>query len=493
MPHSWYHVCMGLDTVSGLLRMVANGVEVVDEEKDYFRNTTTWKPKSLQGKLAVFKGAVGGLWFQYSSTFSNLDVFSSMLSIEKMILRTSSAKEDSCTNPGDYLSWSAAQWNITGRVTTGSADVKDVCHQAGMTRLMFNTPEPSWHHCMETCPKYNRAQATSFSDQQGLGDLITWASGVDPTGPWWLPFTDTETESVWKHHYTGEVVDMETGTKVDPNGGEHENCGLMMLAWGGWQDWLCTVGKHHPVTCACQHPGQMYIQLRGLCPDTKIDRFYVPRNMEGTGKVQLIGLMTTIIEYDEESLSWRLQEHSQNTSATSDAAHRSYALGSHEWWIEGDSIDCTNKGAAYSSLLKLTGCWEEEFTCNDGQCISMEKRCDQIADCGDESDENNCKLLVFKENYQKNIAPFTIDTKKRELSPVKVNVSTSLMSILAISEFDHTIDLKLGITLKWYENRVLYHNLKTKDSLNVLSDIEVSSNLLKFSSKKRFLLETMYR
>ena len=105
----------------------------------------------------------------------------------------------------------------------------------------------------------------------------------------------------------------------------------------------------------------------------------------------------------------------------------------------------------------------------------MEKRCDQIVDCGDESDENNCKLLVFKENYQKNIAPFTIDTEKRELRPVKVNVSTSLMNILAISEFDHTIDLKLGITLKWYENRVLYHNLKTKDSLNVLSDLEVSS------------------
>ena len=132
-----------------------------------------------------------------------------------------------------------------------------------------------------------------------------------------------------------------------------------------------------------------------------------------------------------------------------------------------------NKGAAYSSLLKLTGCWEEEFTCNDGQCISMEKRCDQIVDCGDESDENNCKLLVFKENYQKNIAPFTIDTEKRELRPVKVNVSTSLMNILAISEFDHTIDLKLGITLKWYENRVLYHNLKMKEALNTLTDAEV--------------------
>ena len=30
VPHSWYHVCMGLDTESGLLRIVVNGVKVVD-------------------------------------------------------------------------------------------------------------------------------------------------------------------------------------------------------------------------------------------------------------------------------------------------------------------------------------------------------------------------------------------------------------------------------------------------------------------------------
>ena len=114
-------------------------------------------------------------------------------------------------------------------------------------------------------------------------------------------------------------------------------------------------------------------------------------------------------------------------------------------------------------------------------------------DCEDKSDENNCKLIVFEDNYNNKVPPFTVDPGDKSLVPVKVKVSTSLMNVLAISEFDHTIDLKLGITLKWYENRVLYHNLKTKDSLNVLSDIEVSSNLLKFSSKKRFLLETMYR
>ena len=67
--------------------------------------------------------------------------------------------------------------------------------------------------------------------------------------------------------------------------------------------------------------------------------------------------------------------------------------------------------------------------------------------------------------------------------PVKVNVSTSLMNVLAISEFSHTIDLKLGITLKWYESRVVFHNLKTKEALNTLTDEEaLTLNLLQSSS-----------
>ena len=52
VPHSWYHVCLGLDTVSGHLRIVINGVAVVDMEKQYFKNSTARKPRSLIGKVA---------------------------------------------------------------------------------------------------------------------------------------------------------------------------------------------------------------------------------------------------------------------------------------------------------------------------------------------------------------------------------------------------------------------------------------------------------
>ena len=105
----------------------------------------------------------------------------------------------------------------------------------------------------------------------------------------------------------------------------------------------------------------------------------------------------------------------------------------------------------------------------------MKQRCDQIIHCKDKSDEDNCQLIVFDKSYNNKVPPFTITINQEEetLLPVQVYVSTSLMNVLAISERDHTIDFKLGITLKCYENRVLYHNLKSKDALNMFSDNEV--------------------
>ena len=74
-PHSWYHICMGLDTVSGLLRIVVNGMEVVNMEKEYFKNSATWKPTSLEGHILQFKAYLSGFWIQHRNTFSNMNIF----------------------------------------------------------------------------------------------------------------------------------------------------------------------------------------------------------------------------------------------------------------------------------------------------------------------------------------------------------------------------------------------------------------------------------
>ena len=51
IPHSWYHICVGIDTVSGLLRVVDNGVLVLEEEVEMLKNTSSIKPNDVEGRL----------------------------------------------------------------------------------------------------------------------------------------------------------------------------------------------------------------------------------------------------------------------------------------------------------------------------------------------------------------------------------------------------------------------------------------------------------
>ena len=52
VPRSWAHICLGLDTVSGLLRIAVNGQVIENEEREFFRGTDSIKPKSVAGKFA---------------------------------------------------------------------------------------------------------------------------------------------------------------------------------------------------------------------------------------------------------------------------------------------------------------------------------------------------------------------------------------------------------------------------------------------------------
>ena len=136
------------------------------------------------------------------------------------------------------------------------------------------------------------------------------------------------------------------------------------------------------------------------------------------------------------------------------------------------------KGKPYTTMLKLTGCKEEgEFTCDDGQCIEMERRCDQVTgrepNCRDESDEIGCELIVFNSNYNKNIPPIG-SAKDGSPIPADVGISITLMKIVEIEEVDHSIHLQFQITMEWKENRVRFMNLKSKSSLNAVTSDDIS-------------------
>ena len=51
-------------------------------------------------------------------------------------------------------------------------------------------------------------------------------------------------------------------------------------------------------------------------------------------------------------------------------------LGVHEWTVYNDSKLC-NWHSSYKTMLSLSSCRIDQFTCNDGNCVNMDKRLNQ--------------------------------------------------------------------------------------------------------------------
>ena len=105
----------------------------------------------------------------------------------------------------------------------------------------------------------------------------------------------------------------------------------------------------------------------------------------------------------------------------------------------------------------------------------MEERCDQLRQCDDKSDEQNCKLLVLEDGYNKKVPPLVANRKKiEELELLPVKVSLTLQKVVAVEEGEYSVSFKFMITLEWRENRVTYQNLKNDSTNNMLSQEEVN-------------------
>ena len=157
----------------------------------------------------------------------------------------------------------------------------------------------------------------------------------------------------------------------------------------------------------CHKDQQIYLKLRGLCPDSNIDKFWVPRNKKGL--LEYYGIISSEIHFNYEDYIWKMKVwgKKEKTIATSGNSFGSLLLGKSTWDIERDSTGC-NRGQPYTADLKMSGCGDEEFTCYDGQCIDIENRCDTLYHCRDKSDEEDCKLLILEKGFKKNVPPFTM-------------------------------------------------------------------------------------
>ena len=477
-PLTWTRVCVSLDTVSGTVVVDTNGQ--VGEEKVHQEALEDDGNRPLVLNITVGYSVDAWRYVQeFSGQYSHLNVFSSPLSTARMVAMTSADSEE-CGAPGDFLRWEQDQFQIHSLARMVTVDeLEGPCRrESGMN--VFTAVFGLHSECMHHCEKLGKGRSPPVRTLEELETLQTEVAAITPNIavlPWlWLSATDQEEEGDWRDYYTGERL----GDYVKPwypghdnKFGDRYNCLIMYpdtppnIAWGEWQ---CSSSDKG---CPCQYTQQPVLLLRGLCQKSVFDRRFTPKQLASSPRdVFLVGGVSTQIRFMDSSEQWVMTDAVYSVKAECRATKVSYVLGKHEWTVTDDVFSCS-KGQPYTTLLKLSGCNPDgEFTCNNGQCVTMEQRCNQIANCRDESDEVDCKLLLLKNNYNKKIPPI-VSTGGDEFNPTHVAISISLLKIVSMEEVQHKIDFQFQIILEWKENRVTYHNLKIKTSLNALSDTEV--------------------
>ena len=469
-PNQWIKSCMAINTTSGLIHWVVDGFLVLITNSEEMKDSLDLS-KDLTTKLVLGAKFYGGHWHASNHKVTNLNIFSSFLSMEKMESITNGR---SCDEKGDYLAWGDMDWILHGETRVDTVEMEEPCEENPLVDLYY-TPFPDMETCMHHCENLGTRSPSvaTLGEWTRLRNFLRkkiFDKGLQ-THQIWLSLEDQEIEGEWKDFYDGRTSLNFTppwiGSK--PDGGRKENC-VRMAGVNSWGDRDCTFPGY---ACICSHEPTFMLGLRGRCPNSAFDIQFKPMNdwKKGT-QLKLQGLKHTSITYDEKESTWRMIVADKNVTATSNAPHASFTVGKQNWTIEGDK-GC-NEGKPYVTEMKMSGCQKGKFTCNDGQCVRMDERCNQLPDCRDMSDEQDCRIFFLKEGYNKRVPPISAtEDSRRELTPVNVDVSLTLFKVVSMVEEEHSIELEFEIRLEWKEHRATYHNLKLKQALNALSQADI--------------------
>ena len=467
-PYQWVKSCMAVDAQSGFLQWVVDGTLVENFTVPQIKDTAN-KPTDLAGKivLGVWQNSASKRWISRSNQVTNLNIFSTALTIAEMQQNTEGG---SCKSEGDYLAWEDMQWELHGEAVTETVDVDQLCLGKPFLNLypaQFSSVESCHHFCenLGSRPPILVTLQQWTHVQKVLEGLFSY--GGRKQLKIWLSLDDKDTEGKWMDYYTRETVNFSLSwAPNEPNGGTNENCAALSLPSLDIIDFSCR--KPYGIACMCERTTTPYLRLRGVCSSSDIqDTLFQPmNNVKDFSKLTLVGTRISI-RFDNDANIWKLSDAQSNLTGISQASHASFRLGRHNWTIQGDK-GCNANGKEYTIELKMTACQKGNFTCDDGQCVSMDKRCDQLPNCRDKSDEKDCKIMILEKSYNKNVPPVVDEDEK-----VNVGISIDLLKLVDIKEEDYSIEIQFSITLEWKENRATFHNLKHKRTLNALTKEDI--------------------
>ena len=501
-PSEWIHSCMAVSMASvNQLQIVwvVDGTMVENKTLQMEGNSARMFPsKILLGvRYNPNQWKFLGLWSSDRFKVTNLNIYSSFLPLKKMQDLTKGGKAN-CTKDGDFLGWGGTQWNLHGFATNESAPINRVCGNRD-SMILFQRNFKSLSQCMQHCDRKVAGRVKTVSNKSRLEDVYRFLSGKIDGGreKVWMSVSDQEGKGEWRDVYTGRIVSYINVSATNASATHEkyfENFALQDAHsyYDLTRNSKCLGTKEKHCLCSLKT-----LRFRGLCQQAPIDSLYLPVRND-PDKVTYIGAFDSVIYHDNvfankttkksSSNNWVITKMSDVILKSKDPIGES-VFGKRLWIVQSESTFC-DKEQNETIELKLTGCPDGRFTCNDGQCILSQKRCDHIADCRDESDEEDCKILVLRKSYRKSSPPISRGNNIENSNvPANININITLKDVSSIDEAENEIKIKFSMTMMWFERRAEYHNLKSDKSQNMIEEEDVpkiwTPNLVFQNSKNK--------
>ena len=485
----WSHACLSLDTKTGRTIVAVNGVITHDSIfKDLcIKGPVIFHEKLFLGVREMQLGADSVDQAQSEALVTNVNIFADLMENSEMIQTT---LHGMCT-PGNHLSWEEMVWKLVGRVMIRRASdfssqlVQSVCQLHDFLHtFVFPTHFNNWNDCIDFCPRMQNNGRVPFIENLNASQFLMeyfkktnltneLSFSIDQSNLFGI-FAPFQLESgKFVDFYNNSPISVDMWNPGQPNGGENQPTTSWILNFNEYL--LFDQGAAAPAICMCQFHQTPVLKLRGMCENSHVDRYFALSY--NNGNIVFKGLTRTEMIFEENSLITLTNGQQKILTSKAIGSSSPYPLGKHVWKVFNGQHICTDDIVNESKLLKMTGCSDGYFTCNNGDCIPMNERCDQALNCADETDEMGCQILVLKNSYRKTTPPIKVTTVNREQAviPCNVTVSITLLDVASIRESKNEIDLKFMVVLQWLDFRAVYYNLKNESSQNILDEQDVKN------------------